>query len=190
MMTQENTRFGLANSFDLYRKLRHDAKALLRERPETDEEKIIEEYEAFNFFVTAWHLHKDWLGNATISKPEHSCEKINIAHPALKEVRHAMRDIANGSKHITLTEKPKISVGAREISSFDSYFFGAQYPIETKTHHFLMNEFVYLILEYFEWIFDDNAPKIVPESILEKLKTAKALRIARDNITAAGLPNS
>lgn len=181
-MTQKNTRFGLVSSFDLYRKLKHDAKALLRKRPENDEEKIIEEYEAFNFFVTAWHLHKDWLGNATISKPVHSCEKITIAHPALKEVRHAMRDIANGSKHITLTEEPKISVGQREISSWDSYLFGAQYPIETKTHHFLMNEFVYLILAYFEWIFDDSAAMIVPSLITERLKKAKELRIARDNI--------
>lgn len=187
-MNQSNTRFGLANCFDLYGKLKHDAKVLLRERVESEEEQLLEEYEAFNFFVTAWHLHYDWLGNDTIAKPNHAVHKMKKAHPELKEVRHAIRDIANGSKHFTHKDDPKISVGAREVSSWDSYLFGPQYPIETKTHHFLMYEFVFLVLEYFEWLFDDSAPDTIPTTILDKLKEAKELRIERDKQGAGQQP--
>ena len=55
------TKFGLSTSYDLFQKLKHDSELLLRQRPETQDEQRLEEYEAFNFFVTAWHLHKDWL---------------------------------------------------------------------------------------------------------------------------------
>jgi hypothetical protein len=174
------TKFGLSNSYGLFQKLKHDSELLLRERPETQEEQRLEEYEAFNFFVTAWHLHKDWLGSETIEKPIHSLSKIAAAHPHMKEIRHAIRDIANGSKHFALNEAPKISIGPREISCFYSYFFGPQYAIDTKSFHFLMYELVGVVMEYFEWIFDDESPDTVPAAILEKLEKAKELRLARD----------
>jgi len=122
-MSLGTTKFGLSTSYDLFRKLKHDSELLLRQRPETQKEQQLEEYEAFNFFVTAWHLHKDWLGSESIEKPNHSLSKISTAHPHMKEVRHAIRDIANGSKHFELDDAPKVSIGPREISSFYAYFF-------------------------------------------------------------------
>ena len=179
-MSHSDTKFGLSTCYDLFQKLRHDSELLLRQRPETQEEQRLEEYEAFNFFVTAWHLHKDWLGNKTIEKPIHSIAKISTAHPHMKEIRHAMRDIANGSKHFALDEAPKIAIGPREISSLYSYFFGPQYAIDTESFHFLMYELVGIVMKYFDWIFDDESPNTVPASILEKLEKAKELRLSRD----------
>lgn len=179
-MSLSNTKFGLSTSCDLFAKLKYDAELLLKNHPETEEGLRLEEYEAFNFFVTAWHLHKDWLGSDFMIKPVHSISKIETAHPHLREIRHAIRDIANGSKHFALNEAAKVSVGAREISSFYSYFFGPQYAIDTKSFHFLMYELVGIVMDYFEWIFDDEVPDVIPASIIEKLAKAKELRLARD----------
>lgn len=179
-MSSDTTNFGLATSYDLLRKLKHDCELLLRQRPETEEEQRREEYEAFNFFITAWHLPKDWLGNDDIEKPVHSLLKIAAAHPHVREVKHAIRDIANGSKHFALNETPKVSIGAREISSYYSYYFGPQYAIDTRSFHFLMYELVGVVMEYFDWIFDDESPNSVPAAILEKLQKAKELRVARE----------
>ncbi|PLC52257.1 hypothetical protein CR155_18545 [Pollutimonas nitritireducens] len=180
-MAPNTAKFGLATARDLFGKLEHDRDLLLRQRPENTEEQRLEEYEAFNFFVTAWHLHHDWLGNNAIEKPNHSLRKIADAHSHLKEVRHAIRGIANGSKHFSPREKLKVSVGPREISSYYSYFFGPQYAIDTKSFHFLMYELVVIVMEYFDWIFDDESPSSVPVALLEKLEKAKELRIAREN---------
>jgi hypothetical protein len=179
-MSAGTTKFGLATAYDLFKKLKHDAELLLRSRSETEEEQRLEEYDAFNFFVTAWHLHKDWLGNDSIEKPVYSLSKITAAYPHVKEIRHAIRDIANGSKHFALNESAKISIGEREISCFYSYFFGPQYAIDTKSFHFLMYELVGIVMDYFEWIFDDESSNSVPATILEKLEKAKELRVARD----------
>lgn len=178
-MPPSTAKFGLATAYDLFGKLKHDGNLLLRQRPETEEEQRLEEYEAFNFFVTAWHLHKDWLGSDAIEKPAHSLSKITTAYAHVKEIRHAIRDIANGSKHFALNESPKISIGKREISSFYSYFFGPQYAIDTKSFHFLMYELVGIVMDYFEWIFDDESSNSVPTTILEMLEKAKELRVAR-----------
>ncbi|MDB5935748.1 MAG: putative uncharacterized phage protein [Massilia sp.] len=178
-MPLNTTKFGLKSSYDLFGKLKYDSKLLLRQRPENDEERRLEEYEAFNFFVTAWHLHKDWLGSDSIDKPVHSLAKITVAHAHVKEIRHAIRDIANGSKHFSLNDSPKVSVGEREISSWYSYFFGAQYTVDTKSFHFLLYELVGIVMEYFEWIFDDKISNSVPATILEKLEKANELRVAR-----------
>jgi len=43
-----------------------------------------------------------------------------------------------------------------------------------------MYELVEVVMEYFEWIFDDESPDTVPAAILEKLEKAKELRLARD----------
>lgn len=179
-MTPNTARFGLSTAYDLFGKLKHDRDLLLRQRRENKEEQQLEEYEAFNFFVTAWHLHHDWLRSDTIEKPKHSAYKISIAHTQLKEVRQAIRGIANGSKHFSLHEPPKVTVGPREISSYYSYFFGPQYAVDTKSFHFLMYELVGIVMEYFEWIFDDESPRAVPATLLKKLEVARELRIARD----------
>jgi len=61
----KTAKFGLTIPYDLYAKLKYEAGLLLRRRKESAEEHRLEEYEAFNFFVTAWHLYKHWLQEAT-----------------------------------------------------------------------------------------------------------------------------
>lgn len=185
-MRPNTAKFGIATAFDLYEKLKHDRDLLLTRRTESVESQRIEEYKAFDFFVTAWHLHHDWLGKDATGKPVHSQSKIDEAHPHVKEIRHALRGIANGSKHFSLQEKPKVFVGPREISSYYSYFFGSQYVIDTKSFHFLMYELVDIVMDYFEWIFDDASPSSVPTTIFEKLERARELRDARQ----AGVRNA
>jgi hypothetical protein len=172
-------KFGLRTPYDLYEKLKYDAEQLLRRREESDDERRLEEFEAFNFFVTAWHLHKDWLHGRSPAKPKHALEKIKTASSKLMEIKQVIRDIANGSKHFELEEKPKVVVGEREISSFFAYFFGPQFPIDTKSFHFLMYELVDVIMDYFEWLFDDTQPIIVPPALLGKLEKARVLRGVR-----------
>lgn len=178
-------KFGLQTPYDLHEKLKYDAKLLLRRRKESAEEQRLEEFQAFNFFVTAWHLYKDWLQGASTDKPQYSQQKILEAALKFKEIKDVMRDIANGSKHFELNEPAKVTVGDREISSWYSYYFGPQFSIDTASFHFLMYELVGLILAYFEWIFDDSAPRDIPSKIVEKLEKATELctsRRARANL--------
>ena len=177
-------KFGLRTPYDLHEKLKYDAELLLRRRKENAEEQRLEEFEAFNFFVTAWHLYKDWLQGGSPDKPKHSLEKIQEASSRFVEVKNVMRDIANGSKHFELDAPAKVAVGDREISSWYSYFFGPQFSIDTKSFHFLMYELVGLIAAYFEWVFDDAEPVAVPLAIVERLDKARELRDARKKWTS------
>lgn len=174
-----SAKFGLAGPIDMFEKLKREAEVLLRQREETEEEQRLEEFEAFNFFVTAWHLHKDWLHGSSPDKPRHALAKINAATPSLTEVKQAIRDIANGSKHFELDDQPKVTVGEREVSCWFSYFNGPQFSIDTKSFHFLLYELVDLVMNYFHWIFDDSQPVIIPAQIIDKLAAAKELRTAR-----------
>jgi hypothetical protein len=177
-------KFGLRTPYDLHEKLKYDAELLLRRRKENVEEHRLEEFEAFNFFVTAWHLYKDWLQGSSLDKPKHSLEKIQEAASKFIEVKDVIRDIANGSKHFELNAPAKVAVGDREISSWDSYFYGPQFSVDTKSFHFLMYELVVVIMAYFEWIFDDSEPVIVPSMVIEKLEQARELRTARKQTQA------
>ncbi|MBC3878184.1 MULTISPECIES: hypothetical protein [unclassified Undibacterium] len=172
-------KFGLRTSYDLYDKLKYDSELLLRRRKRSAEERRLEEFEAFNFFITAWHLYKDWLQGDTLNKPKYSLEKIQEANSKFIEVKDVMRDIANGSKHFELNAPAKVAVGEREISSWYSYFFGPQFSIETKSFHFLMYELVGVIMDYFRWIFDDSELVVFPSKLIEKLEKAREVRTAR-----------
>lgn len=177
-------KFGLKTPSDLFEKLKYDAELLLRRRKENFEEQRLEEFEAFNFFVTAWHLYHDWLKKGTSpDKPKHAIEKIAVANSAFKEIKDVLRDIANGSKHFELQDPAKVIVGERETSSWFSYFYGPQFPIDTKSFHFLMYELVLLVMAYFKWIFDDTKPVEMPSEITEKLDRAREIRTARKNFT-------
>lgn len=176
-------KFGLKTPQDLFEKLKYDAELLLRRRKEAAEEQRLEEFEAFNFFVTAWHLYHDWLKKGmSPNKPKHALEKIEFANPTFKEVKDVLRDIANGSKHFELKDPSKVIVGDREISSWFSYFYGPQFPIDTKSFHFLMYELVLLVMAYFDWIFDDTKPVRMPSEIIDKLDKAREIRSARKNL--------
>ncbi|MFZ6710138.1 hypothetical protein [Undibacterium sp. TC9W] len=177
-------KFGLSTPYDLYEKLKYDAQLLLRQREENAEEHRLEEFEAFNFFVTAWHLYKDWLQGVSKDKPKHSLQKIQKAASEFREIKDVIRNIANGSKHFELNEPAKVILGDREISSVYSWFFGPQFAIDTKSFHFLMYELVDIIMAYFEWIFDDSKQVAVPIEIIEKLKKARELRTERKKYTS------
>lgn len=164
----------------MHEKLKYDAELLLRRRKDNAEEQRLEEFEAFNFFVTAWHLYKDWLQGPSPDKPKNFLEKMKAATLEFIEIKDVMRDIANGSKHFELNVPSKVTVGDREISSWYSYFFGPQFSIDTKSFHFLMYELVGLIVDYFEWIFDDSEPVVFPSKLVETLGKARELRIARE----------
>lgn len=175
----KTAKFGLTTPYDLYAKLKYDADLLLHRRKRNAEERRLEEFEAFNFFVTAWHLYKDWLQGSSLDKPKYSLEKINAATSSFIEIKDVIRDIANGSKHFELKESAKVVVGDREISSWYSYFFGPQFSINTKSFHFLMYELAGLIMDYFEWVFNDSQPVIFPSKLADKLEKARKLRAAR-----------
>jgi hypothetical protein len=175
----KTTKFGLTTPYDLYAKLKYDADLLLRRRKEIAEEHRLEEFEAFNFFVTAWHLYKDWLQGSSLDKPKYALDKINAATSSFIEIKDVIRDIANGSKHFELNTSAKVVIGDREISSWYSYFFGPQFSIDTKSFHFLMYELVGIIMDYFEWVFNDFQPVIFPSELMDKLEKARKLRAAR-----------
>jgi hypothetical protein len=176
-------KFGLKTPRDLFDKLKYDGELLLRVRKENVEEQRLEEYEAFNFFVTAWHLYHDWLKKGTSpNKPKYALIKIEAANPDFNEIKNVLRDIANGSKHFELHDPAKVTVGEREISSWFSYFYGPQFPIDTKSFHFLMYELVLLVLMYFDWVFDDTKPVKTPSEITDKLDKAREIRSARKNL--------
>lgn len=175
----KTAKFGLTTPYDFYAKLKYDSDLLLRRRKESAEEHRLEEFEAFNFFVTAWHLYKDWLQGSSLVKPKYGVDKINAATSSFIEIKDVIRDIANGSKHFELNASAKVVVGDREISSWYSYFFGPQFSIDTKSFHFLMYELVGLIMGYFEWIFNDSQPAIFPSELTDKLEKARKLRAAR-----------
>ena len=177
-------KFGLKTPRDLFDKLKYDAKLLLRERNENYEEQRLEEFEAFNFFVTAGHLYHDWLKKGTSpDKPKHALDKIKASDSTFKEVKDVLRDIANGSKHFELKDPTEVIVGERETSCWFSYFHGPQFPIDTKSFHFLMYELVLLVENYFDWVFDDTKPEDIPSEIMEKLDKARKIRSARKNLT-------
>ena len=182
-LMSHTAKFGLKTPRELFDKLKYDAELLLREREENTEEQRLEEFEAFNFFVTAWHLYHDWLKKGkSPDKPTYALEKIEAASSKFKEVKDVLRDIANGSKHFELTDPAKVTVGEREISCWYSYFYGPQFPIETKSFHFLMYELVTLVLMYFEWIFDDTKSVKMPSEITDKLDKAREIHSARKNL--------
>ena len=172
----KTAKFGLSTAYDLHEKLKYDAGLLLRNRKESAEEQRLEEFEAFNFFVTAWHLHHDWLKIGRLDIPKHALEKMQEAKAPFVEIKDVMRDIANGSKHFELNQPAKVAVGPREISSWYSWFFGPQFAIDTKSFHFLLYELVAVILAYFEWVFDDAKPIHLPAEVVDKLEKAREIR--------------
>lgn len=161
---------GLNNSRDLYKKLRHDS-ARLR----SDWNK----YDAFNFILTAWHLHHDWHRsdpNNDISRNKRT--KSGKLPQEMKLAIAVTQDIANGSKHFILDPKPamnrRVSTTHQGLeSSWYSYFFHENtFGVTTNDgHYFSIRVLHNILMAYFEWVFDDNAsPRQFPAEIVSAIK--------------------
>lgn len=149
--------YGLNTCFDLYDKLKHEGDNL---------ENNWNVYACFNFIVTAWHLHNDWLNNDKENRPKLATRKKEKPKtPAnMMLIIYALRDITNYSKHSFLN---KDSVGKRVItkihppiiSDWAAYFLhGSMIYIEVDKSIYSMWDIRHIVLLYFDWIFNDDIP--------------------------------
>ncbi len=106
--------FEIKSSRDLYLKLVREHKRVIDDIWSSDH--------AINFCVTAHHLYKDWL-KAELSQPDYN----KLTHKIRTTLRVEMdiiRDICDGSKHLTLTNRPHVQVSDSKMhhGSFDRSF--------------------------------------------------------------------
>lgn len=161
--------YGINTCFDLHNKLKYEGEKL---------EPDWNEYNSFNFIVTAWHLHADWL-NADEGRPKLAAQKKERPKtPAnMMQVVYALRDITNSSKHFYL-DKPSVNkkvvtnIHGRLIGDWASYFIhGPQIGIHIGNSYYSMWDLRHIVLLYFEWIFNDLIPaNKFPVEIQEHLK--------------------
>ncbi|TNY95337.1 hypothetical protein CGK57_23310 [Vibrio parahaemolyticus] len=139
----------------------------LRDKLKYERERVIDTqhpYDFFNFVVTAWHLHHDWMKEDKENRPKLFHKKVNLSPQPIKELIKAIRDLANGSKHFRLdgkNEKKKVvlSVHQPEVRDYYSYFFGAQRGVSLEGAYYSIGDIVCIVDEYFDWLFDDNVPE-------------------------------
>ena len=158
-------KIGLENCTELFAKLKFEKERL---------DSNWNEYDFFNFMVTAWHLQNDWLKNDRDNRPELAMRKINDSPVQMKEIMNIARDIANGSKHFRLdqpSEKKKVvnEVHPPEIRDWHSYFFGAKHAVSTNEAYYSVADLSGLIMRYFIWVFDDLQPAHLPNGIQKQL---------------------
>jgi hypothetical protein len=82
---------------DLLRKLKHDFDRLSRNR--------VDQYAAFDFFVTAWHI-VDWLFPGDSKKAKEARDQLRNQHCLLQIADH----IASGAKHFAELRSRHVSV--------------------------------------------------------------------------------
>ena len=165
---------GIDSCHDLFEKLKFEKSRL---------EKEWNEYDFFNFVVTAWHLQNDWLASDKIGRPTLAMRKINQAPPIKNEVMKNARENTNGSKHFKLDQKNEnnkvvVKIHGPEIRDWHSYFFGPKYGISTQSSYYSTSDFIFIIYEYFAWVFDDNtSAKSLPEKIQKHLEYCTQLGV-------------
>ncbi|NKJ68198.1 hypothetical protein EX191_10385 [Vibrio chemaguriensis] len=155
----------------------------LREKLKFERQRVTQSYhpyDFFNFVVTAWHLHHDWIKNDKQNRPNLFYKKVNQAPPQMKELVNATRDLANGSKHFRL-DKPNdekkvlTEVHKPEIRDHFTYVFGPQPGISVANAYYSIGELVDILDEYFEWLFDDLTPADSFPDKLQKMLMARVL---------------
>ncbi|EPP5339795.1 hypothetical protein CGK32_23845 [Vibrio parahaemolyticus] len=155
----------------------------LREKLKFERQRVTQSYhpyDFFNFVVTAWHLHHDWIKNDKQNRPNLFYKKVNQAPPQMKELVNATRDLANGSKHFRL-DKPNdekkvlTEVHKPEIRDHFTYVFGPQPGISVANAYYTIGELVDILDEYFEWLFDDLTPADSFPDKLQKMLMARVL---------------
>lgn len=90
-----NLSFGIRTAKDFFNKLVTDYELFKKDRMDSGA--------AVNFAITAWHLY-EWTRKES---DEQTSETIDTKRKALQLEFQILRDIANGSKHMTLTYEPK-----------------------------------------------------------------------------------
>ncbi|MDP1889201.1 hypothetical protein [Polaromonas sp.] len=158
LQSREGPVLGIGSSAELYEKLKFEGARLRTEwHP----------YDAFNFVLTAWHLYQDWLPVDRLNRPSHASAKLNKRKlpEEMVLVLDVLRDLSNGSKHLTLDpgsagKRVVSSTHSGEISSYWAYFFQERIVGVTTAnyYYFSIRKLSDIVLAYFAWVFDDNAP--------------------------------
>ena len=149
----KTTRVGLDNCLDLYEKLKFEGKRL---------QSDWHHYDFWNFAVTAWHLHNDWLDKDSSSRPRYSTKKKSRTPQSMSLVLNAVRDVANGSKHFHLDSKSEAKrvvneTHQPEVRNFYSYCFDKPVRgITIEKTYITLFEIHSVVMGYFEWVFDDT----------------------------------
>lgn len=161
--------FGLNSSRDLYDKLKLDSVRL---------STSWHPYVAFDFLVTAWHLHHDWPKSDDPRDTSRQKRKESKLPPEMILVLRTIQDLVNGSKHFQLdpqaAEKRRVqAVHTGNESSWYSYFFHENLPgVTVDTHwYFSIRVLHNLTMAYFDWVFDDSvAASSFPAELLDSIK--------------------
>lgn len=166
---REGPTFGLNSSRDLYEKLKHDSVRL---------SEGWHPYAAFDFLVTAWHLHHDWpKSDDSRDTARHKRRESKLPQEMILVLR-AIQDLVNGSKHFQLdpqaAEKRRVqAVHTGKESSWYSYFFHENLPgVTVDTHwYFTIRVLHNLTMAYFDWVFEDAIPASdFPEELLAAIR--------------------
>ncbi len=159
-------KFGIKNCKDMYSKLIHESKRL---------HETWNDYDIFNYLVTAWHLQNDWLEKDR-SAPNFALRKVGKAPTGMKEIMSIAKEITNGSKHFSIKENKKAKyivekVHDPEIRDWHSYFIsGPKYGVSTSNAYYSIADLVGCIDQYFEWVFNEELTiEAFPEIILKTI---------------------
>jgi len=121
-----------------------------------------------DFAISAWHLIADWLPKADKLQYQLAMQKVDVQNlpQEMKVLRAALRDVAIGEKHY-IFDRPNEdakrnveTIETGEVSDYFSYFFHESIPgVTTKDgYYFSVRKLRDLVLEYLEWVFDENVP--------------------------------
>lgn len=169
MNTSRNLDYGLSSCLDLHNKLTCEGVTL---------ENNWNIYNCFNFILTAWHLHEDWIDKDRTNRPLLSTKKKGQhgTPKRMMQIIWALRDITNSSKHFGLDKKAngkKVTTGIHKplIGDAASYFLhGPMIYIEIEDSIYSMWDIRYIVLLYFDWIFNDSIPVIqFPQEIQDHI---------------------
>lgn len=159
--------FGFNSAYDVFEKLKRDAVKLKVDYRSKDE--------CFNFSLTAWHLYHDWIKNdiklSRLAKNKHESSRL-----AMKPMMHALEVLANSNKHIkSRNNQNVIDTKYVEITDFYTYCYGGFPTIITETAEYPLWKIQELLIEYFEWIFDESENNLkLKDSLLLALETFNA----------------
>lgn len=129
------------------------------------------EYNSFNFVLTAYHLYCDWIDKAGSQAQK---QRKNGMPTNAKRLFFVLRDITNASKHWKLdtpNEAKRIvsDVSDPKIADWDSYFnTGSVIYISVDQANVSLPEVARLVIETLQWLLEDTT-NVFPEPLLKRL---------------------